>query len=435
MTKRTFESDDSPNKRATSLISSLRVNRMTPSGYQKVDAIDTLFHALRTSDLTLAVQCAQELECGDVWTSLFSFCTRESPNSLKPTLQWFDKFQNNRPFNQILAAQDLGNAVSELCSAKHDTEPFCALLQTSLLPPVQMPTQTSPAFVQLRDLVTFEHTAPFSEGKILNHFWAAFSSMDPIQCAISILALFDLQDCDEGETCVRFGHDRSSMARTKRIIQHWFSRHLSKSFPRHLAKNPLSYLYLLMSACMAQEEFQKAHNITVECHETAHLFLLDAVGTLAIPNRVDPVQLCIGVCCAIFNVFKGSPPRPVAPASIPIIVNCWTDNVQEVVARRKFSVHRQLRHTRPLELSVPILAAALTPEQINMSHDLSQKYTNLVFFDEMAGHCAESVQECRNVYKRAIRSQNFTFDVRKPYIVCRFLVTEAQETFLSIYSK
>lgn len=435
MPKRSYEGEPHPSKKTASLVAALKANRMTPSGYQKVDVVDTLFHALRNSQVGTAADCCRELECEDVWTSLLSFCARESPNALSTTVKWYSNFQNNRPYNQILAAQDMAAAVSDICSVEHDTEPFCALLLSSTTSELHHMNATKcDALVQMRDLFSFGEGWSIDPKTILEHFWFAFQAMDLQECTVAMLALYKLQE--EGMECkMPEEKSRASITWVRRIVCHWLKKDMVAPVIRFLVKNPIAFLYVLMSASMAQQPFKTDNKVSDEQHEVAHTFLLDAIEYLVLPNKLEPVQTCIGVCCALFNIFKGSPSRSTVPACAPIVFNQWTDNLQEVVQRRQLTVHRQLRHLRPLEQSVPQLAAVLTPHQINMSHDLGEKYSNIVFFDDMVGHEQETREECRTIYNRAISASSYTFDVRKPYVITKFLLSELGDSVSEMYSK
>lgn len=437
MSKRSYEGEPHANKKAASLVATLKTNRMTPSGYQKVDVIDTLFHALRTAQVATAADCCRELDCEDVWVSLLSFCTRESPNALASTVKWFSNFHNNRPHIQVLGAQDMSSAVCDICTVEHDTEPFCSLLLSSAFTSLQnLDTTrcTDVSFIQMRDLFFLGENLSMDPKLILEHFWTSFQSMDLKECAIAVLAFFKLQE--EGMECkIPYEKNRICISRVKKIINHWLNSTLVAPTIRFMVKNPITLFYVLMSSCMAQQPFKKANKVSDTQHEAAHSLLLDAVEFMVLPNKLEPVQTCIGVCCAIFNIFKGSPPHSTAPSCAPIVFNEWTEDLQEIVQKRTLTVHRQLRHLRPLEESVPKLAAALTPAQINMSHDLGQKHSNLVFFDDMIGHNQETREECRTIYNRAISASSYTFDVRKPYVITKFLLSQLDDSLSEMYSK
>lgn len=437
MPKRSYEGQLQDNKRPASLVAALKANRMTPSGYQKVDVVDTLFHALRNYQVTTAADCCRELDCEDVWMSLLSFCTRESPNVLACTVKLFIHFQNNRPYNQILAAQDMSSALCDICTIEHDTDPFCSLLLSSTVTSLQtLDTSkcTDVALVQMRDLFSLGENFSIEPKRIIEHFWTSFQAMDLKECTVATLAFFKLQE--EGMECkIPDEKNRICISRVKKIMRHWLNQTLATPMIRIMVKNPIALLYVLMSSSMAQRSFKVANKVSDVQHEAAHTFVLDVIEYLILPNKLEPVQTCIGVCCAIFNIFKGKPPPSTAPSCAPIIFNQWTEDLQEVVQRRKLTVHRQLRHLRPLEQSVPELATALTPEQINMSHDLGQKHSSLVFFDDMVGHDQETVEECRTIYNRAISASSYMFDVRKPYMVTKFLLSELGESLSDMYSK
>lgn len=437
MSKRSHESEFEANKKSTSLITALRANRMTPSGYQKVDVVDTLFYALRTSQVEMAATCCRELDCDDVWASLFSFCIRESPNALASVLQRNIIFQNNRPYNQILAARELSSALVDICSTEHDTEPFCSLLLSSciisLLP--FLSAHDDAAFVQLRDMFVFGDKWPIEPTDVLAHFWTSFQAMDVPQCAIATLAIFKLQE--RGMECDLPDMRQTTYAHVGKVVCHWLNARVSKPMVRYITKNPIYYLYVLISACMSQTSFKVAHGVCKEQHEAAHNLLLAFIDNMVLPrNKLDPVQTCVSVCCAIFNIFKGIPSPLSTPLSCSLVImHEWTDDVQEVVQRRTLTVHRQHRHLRPLEQSVPELANALTPSQINMSHDLAQKYNNLIFFDEMVGHAVETQEVCRAIYLRTTLTTSYTFDVRKPYAITRFLLSDLGDGIAELYSK